>query len=91
MGYRNAACVLPHELLAAVQEHIDGEYIYIPRRAENKKGWGELKNTRHSFSARNKAIFAGYSAGISVERLASEYYLSPKTVYKILSKIKNEE
>lgn len=89
MGYKNAICVLPDELIAAIQEHIDGEYLYIPRRAENKKRWGELKNTRHSLSKRNKAIYKGYKSGISVEQLAIEYYLSPKTVYKILSEMKN--
>ncbi len=51
--YKNAICVLPDKLIAAIQEHIDGEYLYIPRRAENKKRWGELKNTRHSLSKRN--------------------------------------
>jgi Mor family transcriptional regulator len=40
-------------------------------------------------SKRNKAIFEGYKSGISVEQLATEYYLSPKTVYKILSEMKN--
>ena len=50
----------------------------------------ELKNTNHSLSKRNKAIFEGYKSGISVEQLATEYYyLSPQTVYKILSEIRN--
>lgn len=88
MGYKNAIYVLPDKLISAIQEHIDGEYIYIPRRAENKKRWGELKNTKHSLKKRNKAIFEGYKSGISVKQLATEYYLSPKTVYKILSEMR---
>lgn len=91
MGYKNAICVLPDKLITAIQKYIDGEYLYIPRRAENKKRWGELKNTRHSLSKRNKAIFEGYKSGISVEQLATEYFLSPKTVYKILSDMRNNK
>ncbi|HML33233.1 MULTISPECIES: CD3324 family protein [Sporomusa] len=84
MGYKNAICVLPDKLIAAIQEYIDGEYLYIPRKVENKKSWGELKNTRNFLSTRNKAIFDEYRNGISVEQLAADYYLSPKTVYKII-------
>lgn len=91
MGYKNAICVLPDKLVSAIQEYIDGEYLYIPRRAENKKRWGELKNTRHSLGERNKAISERYKSGISVKQLVSEYFLSPKTVYKILSKMRNSE
>ncbi|MBP2629312.1 MAG: Mor transcription activator domain protein, partial [Firmicutes bacterium] len=42
MGYKNAICILPDDLIMAIQQHIDGEYLYIPRKEENKKGWGEL-------------------------------------------------
>ena len=91
MGYKNAICVLPDKLIAAIQEHIDGEYLYIPRRAENKKRRGELKNTRHSLSKRNKAIFEGYKSGISVEQLATEYYLSPIMIKRYKAKIRKEE
>lgn len=89
MGYKNAICVLPDKLIASIQKYVDGEYLYIPRRAENRKRWGELKNSRHSLRMRNEAIFERYRNGISVEQLATEYYLSPKTVYKILSEMKN--
>lgn len=74
-----------------IQEYIDGEYLYIPRRSENRKRWGELKNTRHSLRMRNETILEGYRSGISVEQLATEFSLSPKTVYKILSEMKNNE
>ena len=89
MGYKKATCILPDDLLMAVQQYVDGEYIYIPRRAENKKQWGELKNSRHQLEERNQTIFKQYQNGISVEELAGEYYLSTKTVYKILSALKN--
>lgn len=88
MGYKNAICVLPSDLLIAIQQHIDGEYIYIPRKADNKKQWGELKNSRHQLDKRNRAIFEEYLCGTAVEELAERYYLSTKTIYKILSAMK---
>jgi len=90
MGYKNATCVLPSELLIAIQKHIDGEYIYIPRKIENKKQWGELKNSRGQFAKRNQEIFEQYKCGISVEKLAERHYLSPKAIYKILSAMKKD-
>ena len=40
MSYKKATHVLPQELLAKVQEYIDGEFIYIPRISNHKKNWG---------------------------------------------------
>ncbi|MBP2643015.1 MAG: Mor transcription activator family protein [Firmicutes bacterium] len=91
MGYKNAISVLPGNLIAAIQKHIDGEYLYIPRKIENKKAWGELKNSRQLYAKRNAAIFKEYKCGMTVEELANQYYLSPKTVYKILSIMKNNK
>jgi len=91
MGYKNAICVLPDNLIAAIQQHIDGEYLYIPRKIENIKAWGELKNSRQLYAERNAAIFKEYKCGMPVEELANKYYLSPKTVYKILSMMKNNK
>ena len=89
MGYKKAMCVLPYELLVAIQQFVDGEYIYIPRKYENRKQWGECNNSRHQLQQRNCAILEQYQCGISVEALAEQYYLSPKTIYKILSAVKN--
>ncbi len=87
----NAVCVLPDDLIVAIQQHIDGEYLYIPRKAERKKKWGELTNTKHFLNERNTAIFEEYQCGVPVEELAIKYYLSPKTVYKILAAIKYDK
>ena len=85
MGYKKADCILPKDLLAAVQQYIDGEYIYIPRKFENRKQWGVCNNSRHQLDKRNGAILEQYKSGTSVAELAERYYLSPKSVYKILS------
>ena len=90
MGYKNAMSVLPVDLLEAIQQHIDGEYLYIPRRSENRKRWGELKNSRRYAQERNAVIFVEHQRGVSVQELGVRYYLSPKTIYKILADMKNE-
>ncbi len=90
MGYKNAISVLPADLLEAIQRYIDGEYIYIPRKLENKKQWGEVKNSRQYVQERNERIFSQYQGGISVEDIASRNCLSPKTIYKILADMKNQ-
>ena len=38
MCYQNGKKILPPPLLSAIQEYIDGEYIYIPRKTNNKPG-----------------------------------------------------
>ena len=88
MGYKNAIRILPDDLIMAIQQHIDGEYLYIPRKEENKRGWGELSNSRQLLDERNAGIFAEYQRGTHVEQLANAYFLSSKTVYKILSEMK---
>ena len=85
MGYKKATNILPDDLLLAVQKYVDGEYIYIPRKTGCKKLWGEHKRSRYQLDRRNRTIFEQYQCGISVEALAKQYYLSPKTIYKILS------
>lgn len=89
MDYKNAICVLPDNLIIAIQQHIDGEYLYIPRKNENKKAWGELKNSKQIYAQRNAVIFEEYYCGMTVKELSDKYFLSPKTVYKILSSMKN--
>ena len=46
MSYKKATHVLPQDLLLKVQEYVDGEFLYIPRAENNKKGWGETTSTR---------------------------------------------
>lgn len=91
MDYKNAIRVLPDDLIMAIQQYIDGEYLYIPRKEENRKGWGQLSNSRQLLEERNAGIFMEYQQGISVEQLANMFCLSPKTVYKILSDMKKWE
>ena len=86
MGYKKAAHVLPQHLLRAIQEYVDGEYLYIPRKEENRKQWGEVAPCRAQRAARNSEMAACRKAGWTVSQLAERYFLSEKAVYKILAR-----
>ncbi len=85
MGYKNAGVLLPSELLRQIQDYVDGETIYIPRLASNRKHWGEGTGSRFLSAERNSKICREYKSGISVRQLSEKYCLSPQGVYKILS------
>lgn len=85
MSYKKADEILPHAILCAVQQYIDGEYIYIPRKEGSKLPWGVNTQTRETLRARNSKILAGRLAGSSVAELAEQYFLSPKAIYKIIN------
>lgn len=88
MGYKQANKILPSRLLTEIQDYIDGQYVYIPRKDGSQKMWGENNGIKEITRKRNIEIFKRYSNGISVKELASMYYLSTKTIYKIIKKIK---
>lgn len=89
MGYKKASDVLPCDLLSAVQQYIDGEYIYIPRKEDKKQAWGANTRARETIQARNREIMSSRQAGSSVAELAERYFLSEKSIYKIINAGKN--
>lgn len=88
MSYIKAENVLPDELIELIQNYIDGEYLYIPRKKGNEKSWGEANGAKKDITKRNREIYSKYRSGIKVDVLANEYYLSPKTIIKILSNVR---
>lgn len=88
MRYQNGKALLPNNLLTAIQEYIDGEYIYIPRKECNKRSWGSVKQSKQFTLNRNQEIFKRYIFGISAVQLADEYYLSEKTIYGIIARMR---
>ncbi len=84
MGYRNATSILPQELMSAVQQFVDGEYLYIPRKEKDRRSWGAGTGIRRILAARNEEICAKKTAGWSTADLAREFYLSNKTIQKIV-------
>ena len=84
MKYRNAKAVLPPALLEQLQQYAEGELLYIPRRPQNFRRWGEVQGSRKRTSDRNQTIRAAYAAGTSVRELAERCCLTEETVRKIL-------
>lgn len=88
MSYYNGKDILPEDLITAIQEYVDGEYLYIPRKNGNRKSWGELTDSRNAIIRRNIEIHNKYLSGISVKELAKDYFLSDKTIYSIIASVK---
>lgn len=85
MSYVNAKDIFPDEILEIIQNYVDGEYIYIPKKEENKKSWGELTKSKEEILIRNTRIYEDYLTGLSIQSLSERYYLSPKTIQRIIS------
>lgn len=88
MSYANARDIFPDEILEMIQNYLDGEYVYIPRKKENKMAWGESTKTKEELQVRNARIYEDYLAGVSIQSLSEKYYLSPKTIQRIISEKK---
>ena len=85
MGYKNGSVLLPAELLKQIQDYVDGEYIYIPRLAANRKKWGDKTKSRFILAERNSEIYRKYKSGVTVRQLSEMYCISTQGIYKILS------
>lgn len=86
MSYKRAIYILPNDLLVQVQEYVDGEFIYIPRKSGNKKEWGTKTSTRKELKQRNTQIYEDYLAGNSLQKLSEKYFLSFKSIQGIIRK-----
>ena len=91
MSYLKAEIILPQDLLALVQQYADGQYLYIPKKADNHKSWGDNTDSKNKVNLRDNEIYSRYKEGSSAVSLAAEYYLSLKSIQRILLKEKNKE
>lgn len=85
MKYVKAQNVLPEDIVKVIQEYIDGGYIYVPRKTENQKAWGENSGIRSSLKLRNNEIYRKYKSGTTAVELSQEYYLSEQSIRRIIS------
>ena len=86
MSYVNADDVLPECLIWEIQKYIDGQIIYIPRKDENTKSWGEKNGTKDRLAERNQKIVELYYSGQTITNLCELYFLSDKTIRGIIRK-----
>lgn len=85
MKYAKAQDVLPEDILKIIQKYVDGKYIYIPKKDDNHKSWGEDSGIRSNLKARNSEIYKKYLNGTTIDVLTQEYYLSEKSIRRIIS------
>ena len=88
MGYKKAEQILPDEIIKLIQNYIDGECIYIPRKDKNRKEWGSRTSIRQELRDRNLSIYADYKKGLNNIQLAEKYFLSEKSIQRILREMK---
>ena len=82
MSYIRADEILPRELFEAIQQYVDGQIIYIPKK--EKQAWGSGTSTKEFFRERNERIFQVWQEGISEEELSRRFSLSRKSIQRIL-------
>ncbi|MBD0380029.1 MULTISPECIES: CD3324 family protein [Paenibacillus] len=86
MSYKNGKDVLPPNLLKQLQEYIQGEIVYIPKKEQKRAGWGENNGTRIIIERRNREIFRMYQNGSTVMELIKVFHLSEDSIRKIIVK-----
>lgn len=84
MGYIRAEEVLPARVLALVQEYIDGQMLYVPKKTRKRGEWGSVSGTRAYLQERNAVICREYQAGSSIKLLSEKYFLTEKSIQRIL-------
>lgn len=82
MSYIKAEDILPKELIETIQQYVEGKSIYIP--SKEKQEWGTVTKSKTFFRERNEKIYAGYLQGLSNGELALSFYLSEKSIQRIL-------
>lgn len=84
MSYRRADEILPENILEIVQMYVSGEAIYVPKKKECRKRWGSSTGVNEKLRIRNKQILEQHQKGVSTKELALRYYLTEKSIQRIL-------
>lgn len=88
MGYINAEEILPLEIIEIIQNYVDGQNIYIPRKNKNRSAWGSGTEIRSELRDRNQMIYREHLQGEKTSELARKYFLSEKSIQRIVREVK---
>ncbi len=91
MGYVRAEQILPLEIIELIQTYVDGENIYIPKKEGSRQEWGANTRIKQELKERNECIYQDFERGYSVTKLGEKYYLSEKSIQRILLRMKKEK
>ena len=84
MSYIKAEDILPEEVIELIQQYVDGESIYIPRKAGSRLSWGCNTEYKAELNRRNERIRQEHARGASPSGLAQQYHLCEKSIRRIL-------
>ncbi|MBD5508349.1 MAG: hypothetical protein HDR05_09970 [Lachnospiraceae bacterium] len=84
MSYKRADDILPENILEILQTYVSGEAIYVPKKKECRKRWGSSTGVNEKLRIRNEQILEQYQKGTSTKELAQRYYLTEKSIQRIL-------
>lgn len=84
MSYKRAEEILPMEMIELIQQYVDGESIYIPRKEGERLDWGARTAAREELRERNEEIRRDYRLGVSAAELSEKYFLSLKSIQRII-------
>jgi Mor family transcriptional regulator len=87
MGYIKAEEILPLEIIELIQQYVDGKSIYIPRKSSHRQAWGTGTQIKQDLLKRDRQIYEDHLAGTKTKELACKYYLSEKSIQRILRKM----
>lgn len=90
MSYNKIEKCLPEALIREIQKYVDGETIYIPKKTCERKCWGSKSGILSELNYRNEKIYHDYLRGYSTRELAEIYFLSVKSIQRILLELKKE-
>ncbi|KIL39178.1 hypothetical protein SD70_21805 [Gordoniibacillus kamchatkensis] len=88
MSYKNGRDILPPSLLKQLQDYIQGEIVYIPKKEQKRAGWGENNGTRLIIERRNREIYRMYTSGTTIVELVQSFHLSEDSIRKIITKMR---
>ena len=84
MKYNNANDVLPEDLLALVQEYIQGEYLYVP--VKDRHIAESPSDYQNELEKRDAHIYTKYLEGMGNKQLSRMYNLSESSIRRIILK-----
>ena len=88
MGYIRAEEILPIEIIELIQQYVDGKNIYITSKSSHRQAWGTGTQIKQELLQRDRQIYEDHLAGGSTGELACKYFLSEKSIQRILRKFK---
>lgn len=86
MKYRNAKDILPLELVEALQDYIQGSYLYIPKRENESSKCEKQTSYKIELEKRDRHIYTKYLEGWDNQKIAIIYHLSESSIRRIILK-----